>query len=207
MWEIQTKVQEFRSSVRKEQLAELMGTARRELIREEEEAEAREIASRPPGQLAPEHLRALLRLVNADVPLALVALGNLVVDRFLGAQELQACEWRVGSSEYWPWLIHAFAEVGFCTAEMFDLCVRRVIARRSALSLEHALEVVLASLRLAPALARLRRPDLLLALANHALEGGDRLPQLALSVFSALTSEDEAMPALILESLGTARTE
>jgi hypothetical protein len=50
------------------------------------------------------------------------------------------------------------------------------------------------------------RPELVLALSNHVLEGGDCIPKLALTVFSSLTSEDESMPGYILECLGEAKT-
>jgi hypothetical protein len=209
MWEIQNKLQEFRSSIRKEQIASLMLLARQDLLREDEEAILREIASKPYDFLTPDHLQTVLELANADVPLALVVLGNLVIDRFLGAEHLQQCEWRLGSSDYWPWVIHAFTEVGFCTGEMFDHCVRRIIARKSVLSLEHAIEVLLVSFKLtAHAVDHVRQnQQLVLALANHALDGGDRIPHLALTVFSALTSDDAAMPGYIVDCLGVGRTE
>jgi len=119
-------------------------------------------------------------------------MGNLVIDRFLGAEELQQAEWKVGNSEYWSWAIHAFTEVGFCTGEMFEHCVRRIIVKRSSFSLEHALQVLLHSLKLtANSTEHLRsNQEVILALANHALDGGDRIPQVVFSIFSSITSED-----------------
>lgn len=92
----------------------------------------------------------MIEMANDDLPHALIMVGNLVIDRFLGPEELQAIEWRMGGSEYWPWVIHTFAEVGFCTPEMYNLCLRRIIARRSSFSLEHALEVLLICFKLTP---------------------------------------------------------
>jgi hypothetical protein len=116
-----------------------MQKARQDLQRQAEDACLREIIDTPPAQLTPTHLYSLLDLVNKDLTNAIVLLGNFVIDRFIGPQELQAVEWQVGSSEHWPWLIHAFAEVGYCTGDMFELCLKRIIAKRSSFSLEHAL--------------------------------------------------------------------
>ena len=154
-------------------------------------------------------MKTILELANADLTHAIILMGNLVIDRFLGAAELQQAEWKVGSSEYWSWAIHAFTEVGFCTGEMFEHCVRRIIVKRSPFSLEHALQVLLLSFKLTPnSIEHLRNnQELILALANHALDGGDKIPQLVLSIFSSITSDDENMPAHILHCLGVARTE
>lgn len=124
----------------------------------------------------------------------------MVIDRFIGTAELQQVQWQVGNSEHWPWLIHAFAEVGFCTGEMFELCIKRIKAKRSAFSLEHALEVLLKSFKLSEqALNYLRHsPELVLALSNHVFEGDERIPQLSLTIFSSLTSDHEDLPHYFL---------
>jgi hypothetical protein len=186
-----------------------MQSSRERAIRQNDEALLRQIARTPNQELTREQLVTLVELANEDLPHALIMVGNLVIDRFLGPEELQAVEWRVGDSEYWPWVIHTFAEVGFCSGEMYDHCVRRIIARRSSLSLEHALEVLLIGFKLTPqAIDSLKQnQELILALSNRVLENEERSPQLALSIFSTLTSEDEQLPCLIVECLGVPRTE
>lgn len=96
----------------------------------------------------------------------------------------------MGNSEYWPWVIHTLAEVGFCTPEMYNICLRRIIAKRSSFSLEHALEVLLICFKLTPqAIDSLKQnQELILALSNRVMENEEKSPQLALSIFSTLTS-------------------
>ena len=87
-------------------------------------------------------------------------------------------------------MIHTFAEVGFCTPEMYNHCLRRIIARRSSFNLEHALEVLLICFKLTPqAMETMKQnQELILALSNRVMENEEKSPQLALSIFSTLTS-------------------
>lgn len=126
----------------------------------------------PNEELSREMLVTLIELANEDLPHALIMVGNLVIDRFLSTEILQMLEWRVGESEYWPWVIHTFAEVGFCSADMYNHCIRRIIARRSSFNLEHALEVLLICFKLTPqAIDTLKNnQELILALSNRILE-------------------------------------
>lgn len=96
-------------------------------------------------------METLVGLVNKDLPLAIAHMGNLVIDRFLTAQVLSKVEWKFGNSDKWPWMINAFIEIGFCTPEMLEHCVKRVITKRSSFSLENALEALQKAFKLGPA--------------------------------------------------------
>lgn len=79
----------------------------------------KEISEMPQHQLTLDHLGVLVSLANKDISNALIMLGNLVIDRVVLPEHFKGVEWMIGSSEYWPWLVHSLAEVGFCTREMF----------------------------------------------------------------------------------------
>ena len=70
-------------------------------------------------------------LVNADITNAIIHLANLVIDRFMTKEILANSEWTIGNSDKWTFLINAFVEIEFCTTEMFEHCVKRIIHKKS----------------------------------------------------------------------------
>lgn len=74
---------------------------------------------------------------------------------------------------------------------MFQLCVRRIICKRSNFSLENAIEVLQKSFKLnKDTLTSFRETELLLALSNHVYDQVDRISLVALTIFTSATSED-----------------
>ena len=84
-------------------------------------------------------MKQLVDLVNKDLPIAIAYLGNLTIDRMLNAQVLSTQIWRIGNDDKWSWLINVFAEIGYCTSEMLEHCIKRIITKKSVFSLENAL--------------------------------------------------------------------
>lgn len=124
--------------------------------------------------------------------LAIAHLGNLVIDRVLTAQILEAQEWRIGNDDLWAWLINAFIEIGYCPQPMLEYCMRRIITKKSSSNLENALDGVLKAFKLGPAcLEYFRNGEVVLALANHVFDSSERISQLVLSIFTSATSYDE----------------
>jgi hypothetical protein len=189
MLEISNKLSQLHQAIRKEQIASLMKKRRYE-----EQCHSNEELLRPLLHLDYEdftsaHLQLLVELANKDVTNAILHLGNLVIDRFLCLESLEGIEWRIGSNEKWTWLINAFSEIGFCTGDMFQHCLRRIISKRSNFNLENALEVLQKSFKFnEQAIDYVRQPELILALSNHVHEPTDRIGMVALSIFTTITS-------------------
>lgn len=55
-------------------------------MRENDEAFLREVAGRPNEALTREQLMVVIGMANDDLPHALIMVGNLVIDRFLGPE-------------------------------------------------------------------------------------------------------------------------
>jgi hypothetical protein len=193
--------------MRKEQIAALMKKTRSELQRSEDERLLNSIVAMPPSQYSPQHLETLVEMVNKDMTIAIAHLGNLVIDRFLTAQLLAGIVWKVGANEKWTWLINAFSEIGYCTPEMFEHCMKRIITKRSSFNLENALEFLEKSFKLPLNSMDYfgRHPELILALSNHIYDSYDRIPLLVLTIFTTATSEDEKIPQQICHALGETR--
>lgn len=117
--------------MRKEQLSALMKKMRTEAQRSSDEALLAEIIAVPPEQYKQSDLELIVEMVNKDMTVAIAHLGNLVIDRFFTAQILNQIPWKIGNNDKWTWLINTFSEIGFCTAEMLDYCVKRIITKRS----------------------------------------------------------------------------
>ena len=204
MWELSNRLHKIRSDMRKEQIAALMKKARTEAQRSADEALLAEIIAVPPSEYQGNDLEIIVEMVNKDMTVAIAHFGNLVIDRFFTAQFLDKIQWKLGNNDKWTWLINAFSEIGFCTAEMLEYCVRRIITKRSNFSLENALEAFQKSFKLGlGSIAYLsNHSELVLALSNHAYDAYDRIPLLVLTILTTATSEDEKIPHNIYLALG-----
>jgi hypothetical protein len=61
-----------------------MQSSRERLMRENDEAFLREVSGRPNEALTREQLMVVIEMANDDLPYALIMVGNLVIDRFMG---------------------------------------------------------------------------------------------------------------------------
>lgn len=131
MWELSNRLHKIRSDMRKEHLSALMKKVRTEAQRSDDEALLAEIIAIPPEKYKQSDLEIIVEMVNKDMTVAIAHFGNLVIDRFFTAQFLHEIPWKIGNNDKWTWLINAFSEIGFCTAEMLEYVVKRIITKRS----------------------------------------------------------------------------
>lgn len=158
--------------------------------------------------LTQQHLAVLLDYVHKDETNAILHLGNLIIERFITVEILEGIQWKLGNNDYWTWLINAMTELGYCSRDMMEYLIWRVIVKKSTLSLENALEALQRCLKHYQQFTMEcleNREEFMLAIVNHISDPNEKIFQLSMSMIVTTTSVSEDFPRKMLNVVGEGR--